>query len=171
MHMSTKKIPVYSKEALEERDYWVAKLSCERQTSNLILDYERPEIYSDEKGIVEIALPPETCQKLVSLSGNSAFLIYAAMLAALKICIHKYTGSTHIVTGSPSRKKSDLLAERPNAVALIDEFNEAMSYKELLLKVRETLLQAYAKQSYPFVTLLRDMEVDHIQNRCPLFDI
>jgi len=169
--MSTKKIAVYSKEALGERDYWVAKLSSERQTSNIILDYERPDTYAGEKALVEITLPQDTAQKLLALAGNSAFLIYAALLAALKVCIHQYTGSTHIVVGSPARKKSEVLAERPNAVALIDEVIDSMSYRQLLLNVRETLLQSYAKQSYPFAALLRDMELDHIQNRCPLFDI
>src|SRR5436853_1761066 len=155
--MSTKKIAVYSKEALGERDYWVAKLSSERQTSNIILDYERPDTYTGEKGLIEIALPRDTAEKLGALSGNSAFLIYAAMLAALKVCIHQYTGNTHIVVGSPARKKSEVLSERPNAVALIDEVDGRMSYKKLLLNVRETLLQSYAKQSYPLAALLRDM--------------
>ena len=39
------------------------------------------------------------------------------------------------------------------------------------MSVRETLIQAYSKQNYPYERLLRDLDLDGITNRGPLFGV
>ena len=167
--MSTNRATTYSKETLEERDYWVAKLSAERPVSNLITDYERPDFYTDEKETVELVLSPETSQKLAALTGNSALPVYAVLLTALKVCLHQHTKSPLITVGSPALKNG--LFQRTNALPIISQINDQISFRELSVQVQDALLQAYSKQTYPVESLLRDMELDHIQNRCALFDV
>src|SRR5712691_8913343 len=99
------KIPIFDRESKEERDYWRARLSRGISLSNLRLDYPRPALYSSGRESVTLKLSDELVGKLTRITGDSPFLIYAALLAALKICLHKYTGSTSIVTGSPCRQK------------------------------------------------------------------
>ena len=169
--MSTRRTTNYNREMIAERDYWVARFSVERPVTNLILDFERPETYLGEKQSVDLVLPDETYEKLIAQAGDSAFLTYVTLLAALKACLYQYTGSSMVVVGSPARKKDDINCQRPNALAIISRIKDRGTFQELLDQVRETLLQAYSKQTYSVTSLIRDMGLDHIQNRCPLFDL
>ncbi|HEX7331307.1 MAG TPA: amino acid adenylation domain-containing protein [Pyrinomonadaceae bacterium] len=158
-------------EQLEEaQDYWRAKLSNLTERAHFLPDYERPSTYLDEREQLTVTLPAPVCERLNKLSGNSPFLLYTALHAAMKVCLHKYNGNTHISLGSPSRKNAEA-NEPANALAIVDEVRSEMSFKQLLMNVRETLLEAYAKQNYPFVRLVRDLKFETVTNRNPLFDV
>ena len=169
--MSTERATPYNREIIAQRDYWVAKLSAERPVSNLILDYDRPDIYKGQYELLEMVLPESTTRELVALSEDSPFLIYATLLAALNVCLCQFTGDSSIVIGSPARRRSDLPSQYPNVLPIITKINGRESFRELLAQVRDALLQAYENQTYPFASLLSDMGLDHIRNQCALFDV
>jgi amino acid adenylation domain-containing protein len=155
----------------DQREYWLKKLSFEREHSGLIADYASAGGDAARKESVEAALPPELVRELDRVAANSPFLVYTVLLTALKICLHKYSGSEFIIVGSPARKKQGGLFQRPNALAIVDKVTGDMSFRQLLSNVRETLLEAYAKQSYPYERVLQDLNLESDERRCPLFDI
>ncbi|MGB8509655.1 MAG: AMP-binding protein, partial [Pyrinomonadaceae bacterium] len=152
---------------IQERDYWKVKLSQEMQPSNLMLDFERPPIYSSRPESVVLNLPGDLNRKLAELTGDSSFLLYTTLMAGLKICLHRYNRSDRIVVGSPPLKELG----RANALAIVDEIDSSLTFREFLLQVRGTLLEAYARQAYPFDYLLRDLDVNSLDKKCPLFDV
>jgi amino acid adenylation domain-containing protein len=165
------KLAIYARQSETEREYWIEKLSRISGDSNLILDYERPKSYSGQKDSVRVTLTDKVYAELIRLTNDSSFLIYTALQAALKICLHKYTSRTPIVVGSPSRQTNDGSVQPPNALPIVDDLSGHLSVRELLLNVRQTLLEAYSKQGYPFDSLIRDLGYAHVDNRCALFDI
>src|SRR5947207_547731 len=104
---NNKQIAFFSKELKEEKEYWLHKLSPESGSSYLLLDHERPSVYSPHDESVEVCLPAESVSKLARLSNGSALLTYTVLLTALKVCLHKYSGKTAVAVGSPARKRSD----------------------------------------------------------------
>ena len=162
---------IFDRKTKEEREYWVNKLAQEIDPSNIGLDYPRPKIYDGETEVVEFELSAELYKKLTDLTGDGAFLLYTTLMAALKICLHKYTGSRTLVVGSPSRKQEQLSAHPANALAIVDQVNPLITFKQFLLNVRQTLLDAYSRQHYPFDRLVRDLGLDELDNKCPLFDV
>ena len=46
-----------------------------------------------------------------------------------------------------------------------------MTFRQLLMSVRESLLQAYERQVYPFEQLIRDLSLTQHRASCPLFRI
>src|SRR5215207_5694358 len=96
---------IFDRKTKGEREYWVKKLAPEIDPSNIGLDYPRPRIYDGETDVVEFELSVELYKKLTDLTGDGAFLLYTTLMAALKICLHKYAGSRTLVVGSPSRKQ------------------------------------------------------------------
>ena len=166
-----KKVTLFGKELKEEQDYWVAKLGQLSGGAHLIPDYERPAVYSAEKGSIQVTLPEELTRKLFSLTNDSLFLLYTTLLTGLKICLYKYTGNTAVAVGSPARIKTDEAAPPVNALTIVDEVSSRATVQQLLLQVRATLLEAYGKQNYPFARLVRDLKLDDVENRCPLFDV
>jgi amino acid adenylation domain-containing protein len=161
----------YNEQTEETKDYWRGKLSNLTESSYLFADYERPSTYLDEREQLAVTLPAQVCERLNKLSGNSPFLLYTALHAALKVCLHKHSGSTRIVVGSPSRKILEEANAPANALCIVDEVRGEMSFKQLLVNVRETLLEAYARQNYPFARLVRDLKLERVENRNPLFDV
>jgi amino acid adenylation domain-containing protein len=154
-----------------EKDYWIERLSGERGLSNLRLDFERAERASGNKQTVEIAIPADLFQTLSRVSNNSHFLCYTILLAALKVCLHKYTGSRTVVVGSPSRRAEGESIKEANALVLVDEIDANFAFSTFLSRVRETLVEAYARQRYPFERLVRDVARGAVENRCPMFDV
>jgi len=163
--------PTFDRKAKEDRDYWVNKLSgLNPNSSNLKLDYERLANSARESGQVEVVIPDQLSAKLARLSDNSPFLVYTGLMAALKICLHKYTGSATVVVGSPARRKEAKAAET-NALAVVNEVSGQSTVRQFLVNVRETLLEAYARQSYPFDRIVRNLGLKKQEHKCPLFDV
>ena len=165
------KIQVYDRETEEERNYWLAKLRDARSNSNLILDYERPRTYSYDSGRLEVVLPNDVFRKLIELTKDSSFLVHVALLTALNIYLHKYTGETTIIIGSPPRRRRADGLMQPNALAIVNQVDQQCSVKSLLLQVRESLLAAYDRQNYPYERLLRHLGLAQVENRGALFDV
>src|SRR5262245_26083328 len=114
---------IFDRKMKEEREYWVKKLAQELDSSNIGTDYPRPGTYHGTTNVVEFELSPDVYRKLTDLAGDGAFLIYTTLMAALKVCLHKYTGSRTIVVGSPSRKQEKDFSHPGNALAIVDEVN------------------------------------------------
>ena len=171
MSVTGSKILVFDRRMKEERDYWVARLSGETNLSNLRLDYSRSGSYSGDIDTVEVSLPKEVCRKLTELTGGGSFLLYTTLMAALKICLRMHTGSTSIVVGSPAFRQNDSPYQSDNVLAIVDYVDDKLSFRQLLLDVRQTLSDAYARQHYPFDRLVRDLGLQGIENKCPLFDV
>src|SRR5689334_3540972 len=166
----TSSMLIFDRKLKEERDYWVKKLSRIAVTSNLRLDYTRPEIYLADYDAIELNIEHQLFSKLKQLTSGGPFLLYTTLMATLKICLHKYMGDTTVIVGSAALKEDDS-AYMPNALCIVSEINNQLSFKEFLLQTREMLLEAHAMQHYPFDRLLRDLHLEDVSDKCPLFDI
>ena len=169
MSVADLEVTIFDTKLKEERDYWIERLSFEQELSNVGLDHDRPSEYSPVKQVVEVCLSGPDFQRLVELTSRSPVLLNATLMAAVSVVLHKYTESRNVVVGSPVLKDSNGIRQRPNVLAIVNEMNGRMSFRQLLLKVRETLFEAYARPRYPFNRLVNDLRLEN-GNRCPLFD-
>jgi amino acid adenylation domain-containing protein len=163
------KIRTFNRKLKEEREYWLNRLSGGIESVNLRADFERPSTYQARTDLVKVSPPDQLQTELMRVTAGSPLLIYTALVAAVKVCLHKYTGSKAIVVGSPSLLQDG--QDRPaNALVLLDEIEDSLSFRNLLANVRETLMQAYARQDYDYNQLIKDLGKVEPPNRCALFD-
>src|SRR5215217_312613 len=158
------------KEAREEKDYWLSKLASGWGGSHLLPDHERPGDYQPHDAQVDLRFSPESRAKLAKLTGVSPFLTYTALLTALKICLHKYSGGSVVAIGSPARK-SQAGSDYANTVMIVTEVDDQMTGQQMLTSVRQNLLDAYTRQNYPFDQLLSELKIDDVSEQCPLFEV
>src|ERR1044071_4678543 len=158
MNVATVESMIFDATLIEEREYWLRQLGRERGTSAPPADGERKGAGAASRNTLSIELPLDVAQAARRLAGGSAFLLYAALASGIKACLYRYAGGESGAIGSP-------------ALAVLDEMNARPSFKHLLLGVRETLLEAYARQQYPFANLVRDLGLEQAEDRCPLFDV
>ena len=162
---------IFNSKLREEKDYWLNRLATKGDTCTLRPDFERTLNPLGVKDTLPLTIPDEISQKLIEFSDNSPQLLYATLLAALKICLRKYTGSNSIVIGSPSLRITKDATSRTNVLAIIEQVEGHQSFQTMLACLRNTLDDAYAKQSYPFERLINDLGFERNAPGFPLFDI
>jgi amino acid adenylation domain-containing protein/non-ribosomal peptide synthase protein (TIGR01720 family) len=167
MSVANREVMIFNSELLKERDYWMERLSATPAASSFPPDRLGREDYTLEKSVVELRLPEAVFRDLVKLTGDSPFLIYTTLLAAVKICLHKYSGNRTIIVGSPALK--DL--GKVNSLAIVSEIDAEITFRQFLLNLRGTLLEAYERQSYPFHYLMRDLGLEDAEGDCLFFDL
>jgi amino acid adenylation domain-containing protein len=162
---------IFDEKTIEARNYWLKKFSDDLLPSNIKSDFHRPASYSGETGTVELNLDAELYEGLMKLTGQAPFLLFTVLVTALNICLYKYTGLNPVVIGSASLKADDASSQSKNALTIVTDIDEEQSFRQFLVNTRQTLLEAYEKQDYPFNRLLKDLGIEKIDNKCPLFDI
>jgi len=174
---------------LEARDYWRERLRAHAPFGRLTPSGDAadaastgPDAVSTDTAAldtVEIALDGRILEDLDRLTSRDPFLLYTALLAVIHICLGRYTGSTNILTGSPALRVDTTPRDnsrghsgsRGNIVALVERVDRSMAFRTFVPRLRQTLLDAYARQAYPFVRLLGDLNFDPQSSSTILFDV
>jgi tyrocidine synthetase-3 len=124
------------------------------ELESLPRDFERAAVYA--KSCVVVDLPVELCRRTIRTTGDSPFLLYTALFTALSVCLQKYSGNRTITIGSPALIE---LGE-VRAIAITNEIDPQMSFKQVLLNTKKVLLEAYAKtgeESFAVAALLQGL--------------
>ena len=165
-------ILVFDRQLIEERDYWVKKLSETEAGPAIRPDHHRrARAHYREYDAVAADLDGYLHSGIIELTNNGNFLLYVTLVAALKVCLHRYTLRRAVIIGSPCRRGEYDDERQENLLAISDEVADHLPFREFLLQVRETLLEAYARQRYPFSRLLQDLELEQAHNAFPLTNV
>jgi amino acid adenylation domain-containing protein len=159
---------------IDERDFWLDKLSGKLVKTNFPYDFKKTDenenAYSfDETGFY---LPGEVFSALMKISNGSDYTLNTILAAAVVVLLHKYTGSNDIIVGAPIYKQ-DLETELINKVlTLRNRLEDHLIFKELLIKVSQTIMEATENYNYPVELLLEQLNIPFPGNGdFPLFDV
>ena len=161
-------------EVLERQlDYWRKQLAG-HETLNLPTD--RPHSAKPTlAGAMETScLPEPLVSKLKLLSDQQGVTLFMTLLAGFEILLYRYTGQTDISVGLAiaNRNRQELeplIGFFVNTLVLRTQFTEDSSVAELLQRVREVSLQAYAHQDIPFERLVEALDPARELSRTPFF--
>lgn len=135
---------------LQAKEYWLTKLSGELEKTGLALEYRTDNREPAREESLEITIPVHICSKLMSMSKKQEISLYIILLTVFKTLIYRYTGNEDVMIGSPVYQ-STVTSETFNELVVIrDSVNGDLTFKEFLLQVRQTTLEAYENQDYPF---------------------
>ncbi|WP_161519927.1 condensation domain-containing protein [Bacillus cereus] len=161
---------LFDQEMLEVKNYWLNQLSNKIQKASLPSSVKLANITDNQMEKLSLSFSQEELNKMRNLCGDSLFLKYVIVMTALKICLYKYNNCDFITVGSPARKRDDV-KEEINALAIVNRVTSQMTCKELMMEIRQTLLDGYDNQSYPMDLLVRDMKLEHSDICHPLFSL
>jgi amino acid adenylation domain-containing protein len=147
----------------EQLAYWKAQLGGKIEMTELATDFRRPAKQSFRGGYAHADLPAEACNAVVAMGRREGMTPYILMLAAFQTLLVKYTGQSEIVIGSPiaGRNRSeteDLIGFFVNTLVLRTNFAGDPTFREVLSRVREVALGAYANQDLPFERLVEILQ-------------
>src|SRR5262249_23173780 len=113
---------------------------------------------------------------LRSLARQRGATLFMALLAAFQVLLQRYSGQDDFVVGTPVAGR-----DRVEVEPLIGFFVNMLvrrastarepSRHELLARVRETALAAYAHQDVPFEKLVLELQPERDRSRSPLFQV
>lgn len=165
------KIYPISQNSFSQKIYWLNKLSGKLPETNILPDYTRTNSNNNKNQIFTFELSNTLSQKIIKFTNKSELAIYLFLLAVVSILIHKYVDNSDLIIGSPtySSKNSKELINR--FVPLRFKVTNKLTFKELILQVKKTTIDAYSHQNYSLDELARLLQILPIQNRCSIFDI
>jgi amino acid adenylation domain-containing protein len=158
---------------VKEREYWLKKLSGEIVKCTFPYDSSEKTTGKPMKKCFKFELTGELFPKLMALSNGSLQTLYVILTTGLVLLLQKYTGRKDIMVGSPIFKQNVKKKLINKVLVLRHLIEENMTFKELLLQVKQTLIEANENRNYP-VEILPDqlgLSVLEPEENFPLFDI
>jgi amino acid adenylation domain-containing protein len=160
-----------SQNLLHHKIYWLHRLSGDLPETGILTDYLRSERYSHRNKTVSFELGDRLSQAVIQLSQNSYLSIYILLLSAFSSLLNKYTSQNDLMVGMPRYRSINHQTSTNQVVPLRLHLADDLSFKELLLHVKDAAIQAYTHQNYPLDNLLSTLEIQQQSNRCALYDI
>jgi amino acid adenylation domain-containing protein len=158
------------------RAYWRNHLGALPPPLELPTDQARPRQSSPVAGSHAFTLPRALADSLRRLARQEGVTPFMMMLAGFKATLARCTGQTDIVLGTPVANRNQLELESivglfANTLVLRTDLSGDPTFRELLGRVREVSLGAYAHQDMPFEKLVEELKPDRRLGRNPLFQI
>ncbi|NJR39398.1 MAG: amino acid adenylation domain-containing protein [Leptolyngbyaceae cyanobacterium CSU_1_4] len=121
-----------------------------------------------------LELPQHLLDALEQLSQQSGVTLFMTLLAAFQTLLHRYTGQIDMAIGSPiaNRHRSELeglIGFLVNSLVLRTNLENDPTFYELLDRVRDVTLSAYAHQDLPFEKLVEELQPIRSLDQNPLF--
>ncbi|NET44008.1 MAG: amino acid adenylation domain-containing protein [Okeania sp. SIO2B3] len=156
-------------------DYWKQKLK-ELPQLQLPTDRPRPAVESFKGAGLPINLSASLTSKLKQLTGQQGVTLFMTLLAGLKVLLYHYSSQEQIVVGSPiaNRNRSEiegLIGFFVNSLVMYTDLGGKPSFAEVLNRVRQTALEAYAHQDVPFEKLVEELQPERSLSKNPLFQV
>ena len=164
-------------EVLErELSYWREQLAGAPAVLELPTDRPRPATPSQRGACQSLVLTAELSEALKQLSQREGVTLFMLLLAAFQVLLSRYSGQEEIVVGSPiaNRNRSEteeLIGFFVNTLVLRTRVAGEARFTEVLGRVREVCLGAYAHQDVPFEKLVEELEPERSLSHTPLFQV
>ncbi|MFJ4246540.1 non-ribosomal peptide synthase/polyketide synthase [Streptomyces iakyrus] len=159
----------------EQLAYWRDRLG-DTPALELPTDRPRPAVRSSAGAQTAFTVPASAAQALRALSRQSGATMFMTLLAAFDVLLSRYAGSDDVVVGTPVANRNraeteDLIGFFVNTLVLRTDLSGDPSFRELVGRVRETALGAYAHQDVPFEQLVDELVTERDRSRTPLFQV
>jgi amino acid adenylation domain-containing protein len=159
----------------KQLEYWRNRLAG-METLQLPADRRRPPIPSFRGAFQSVSIPAALTERLKALARGEGCTLFMTFLAAFKILLSRYTRQEDVAVGSPiaNRNRAEiepLIGFFVNTLILRTDLSGDPSFREILFRVRETALGAYAHQDLPFERLVEELQPERDLSRNPLFQV
>jgi amino acid adenylation domain-containing protein len=160
----------------DQLSYWQRQLEGAPALLELPADSPRPPVRTFRGASQSLTLSESLSQSLKALSQQEGCTLFMTLLAAFKVLLHRYTGQEDIVVGTPIAGRNWSEVEGVigcflNTLVLRTDLSGNPRFQELLRRVREVALGAYAHQDVPFEKLLEELQPERDLSHTPLFQV
>ncbi len=161
-----------------QMNYWRKKLQGKAPIIQLPFDRPRSHEIDYRGGFQRQELPRETFEQLQTFyQQNNDYSPFMLFLSVFKALLYRYGNHEEIWVGTPVANRA-----RPEVQSLIGLFlntlvirtdlrDKSITFRDLLQKVKQTVLQALANQDLPFEKLVEELNPVRDPSITPLFQV
>ena len=160
---------------IAQLSYWTERLAGV-PALELPTDRPRPPVQSTAGAIYPFALDPELTSRLNALGREEGTTLFMTLLSAFAVLMARTSGQRDFAVGTAiaHRTRTELEALTGffvNTLALRMDLSGSLTVRELLGRVREQTLAAYANQDVPFERLVEVLRPARDPSRPPLCQV
>ncbi|HEX8355542.1 MAG TPA: condensation domain-containing protein, partial [Pyrinomonadaceae bacterium] len=159
-----------------QADYWRRQLKDAPVGIELPTDRPRTSTPDYSGARRPLALPEDLVRALRELSRREGVTLYMTLLAAFYLLLRRHSNQSDLVVGTPianrqSTQLEPLIGCFVNTLALRTDLSGDITFGDLLKRVRETTLGAYAHQDVPFEKLVEELQPERDLGLTPFFQV
>jgi hypothetical protein len=167
----------YQKTAASARqvEYWKRTL---HNVANLALptDYMRPDAPSRRGGVFPLKLHSDLKVRTRQLAERIGATVFMVLLAGFQLFLAVWSGQHDIAVGTPSANRNIRGVERTlgffvNVIVLRIQIDLRITFAELVNRVRDGAIEAYANEDVPFETVVDAIRPNRSFGSTPLFQV
>src|SRR5262249_35135382 len=161
---------------LNQLAYWEEQLKSPLTVLELVTNRRRSSELSFLTARTPVSVTGDVFDSLKKLSREEMSTLFMTVLSALKILLYAHSGQEDIRVGTLVANRDwgetdKLIGHFVNTLIIRTRINAGSSFRQLQRDVRHTTLEAQARQSLPFETLLRSLERATNLNRSALAQV
>jgi tyrocidine synthetase III len=166
------KIALAASQYQDEKEYWLEKLSGELVKTSFPGLHHEPgrTAQNQELQHLQFKLAGDVFQRLMKLGKQSDYTLHMILTAAVAALMNKYTANNDIIIGAPIYTQETQKEFLNTVLILRNQLTPGISFKQLLLQVRQNIMEANENQNYPVETLLYHLNIPQTGVGFPLFD-
>jgi amino acid adenylation domain-containing protein len=160
----------------QQLGYWQEQLRAPLPILDLPTDHPRPALQAFDGAHHPLLVTRELADALGAVGQREGVTLFQIVLAAFQVLLHRYSGQDDIIIGSPIANRSrpelqNTIGFLVNNLTLRTSLAGDPPFRELLHRVREVAMGAYAHQDIPFERVVDALHVQRDTSRTPLFQV
>ncbi|MDP6674883.1 MAG: amino acid adenylation domain-containing protein, partial [Gammaproteobacteria bacterium] len=146
-------------ELARQTDYWCNHLAEAPELLELPIDRPRPALQTHAGAWFELTIPAGLTAALHGVGRAENCTLFMVLMAAFDIALARFAGTTDVIVGTPIAGRSrteleGLIGFFVNTLVIRASVDGNPTIRELLGRVKQTALDAYAHQDLPFEKLV-----------------
>ena len=155
-------------------NYWREKLAGAPPILELPTDRPRPAVQSSRGKHQQFLYPGELLAGLKRLCREEGVTLFMTLMAAWQVLLSRWSGQEDVCAGTPvaNRTRTEtepLIGFFVNTLVIRTSLRGNPAFRELLQRVKESALGAYANQDLPFEMLVDSLQIRRDLSHAPLF--
>ncbi len=156
-------------------DYWRQQLA-DAPPLQLPTDRPRSAQTTLAGARLNFTIPKTVGDEVKLLSDREGVTLFMTLLAAFKVLLYRYAQQRDIVVGTAIANRhhgetENLIGFFLNILVLRTGLSAELTFRDLLLRVKEVALAAYEHQDVPFDKLVEELQPERQLNRNPFFQV
>lgn len=157
-------------------DYWEKTLEGIPSLHQIPLDHQRPRVMTYRGGREHLTLDESLSQSLKDLAKAQGISLFMLLEAAFATLLHRYSGQTDIILGSPIanrnfRQLEPIIGLFVNTLVMRNNLSGDPKFSELLQRTKAMALAAYDHQDIPFEQILEVLDPERNLSYSPVFQV
>ena len=163
-------------ELAEHLAYWKQRLADMPEGLDLPTDWPRLASSNSQRGVYHTQFPKELTECLKELCWREGVTFYMLLVATFQTLLYRYTGQDDIVLGTINAKPApmatgEVIKVPLNMLMVRSNLSDNPTFREMLRRVCEAILEAQGHQNVPFDLLVKGLQTEQQVGRNLLFQV